>query len=112
MELFFPFHLRLSIHAHNNSGPKFAIRLLPKDSCQTIETFGLQSNMDETGVVMDDYLHVPTPWHNAVMKLEDSNSYVIGKSESIRTVLKRDEFSGLWNEIDRCFQLQLKLTDD
>jgi pyoverdine/dityrosine biosynthesis protein Dit1 len=25
----FPFHIRLSIHAHNNSGPKFAIRLLP-----------------------------------------------------------------------------------
>lgn len=112
VELFFPFHLRLSIHAHNNSGPKFAVRLLPKDSCQTIEAFGLQSNIDEGGVCVDDYLHVPTPWHNAVLKLEESNSYVIGKSGSIRKVLEKEGYSGLWDDLDRCFQLQLKLTDN
>lgn len=30
VELMFPFHLRFSIHAHNNAGPKFGISLLSK----------------------------------------------------------------------------------
>ena len=53
----FPLHIRLSIHAHNNSGPKFAIRLLP-------------INKVSEKLVADKHLHIPTPWHNVV--LEDS----------------------------------------
>ena len=54
----FPLHVRLSIHAHNNSGPKFAIRLLPTDKVSQ-------------SLVSDKNLHIPTPWHNAVV--EDLN---------------------------------------
>ena len=54
----FPLHIRLSIHAHNNSGPKFAIRLLP-----------LMKISEK--LVSDNNLHIPTPWHNVVV--EDKN---------------------------------------
>ena len=51
----FPLHIRLSIHAHDNSGPKFAIRLLPI------------MRVSEK-LVSDKNLHIPTPWHNVVLE--------------------------------------------
>ena len=56
--ILFPLHIRLSIHAHDNSGPKFAIRLIPL------------AKISEK-LVADKNLHIPTPWHNVV--LEDMN---------------------------------------
>lgn len=56
--ILFPLHVRLSIHAHNNSGPKFAIRLLPLEKINE-------------KLVSDKNLHIPTPWHNVVV--EDKN---------------------------------------
>lgn len=40
----FPHHIRLSIHDHNNAGPKFSVHLLPDD------------------------VRCVTPWHNVVVK--------------------------------------------
>lgn len=54
VENLFPLHLRLSIHAHSNCGPKFAIRLLNFEK--------ISSNL-----VADKNLHIPTPWHNVVV---------------------------------------------
>ena len=56
--ILFPLNIRLSIHAHNNSGPKFAIRLLPL------------AKISEK-LISDKNLHIPTPWHNVVV--EDKN---------------------------------------
>jgi PAS domain S-box-containing protein len=52
----FPLHIRLSIHAHDNSGSKFAVRLIAGDV------------IDKE--LADQNAHIPTPWHNVVV--EDS----------------------------------------
>lgn len=54
VENLFPLHIRLSIHAHSNCGPKFAIRLLNVEK--------ISNNL-----VADKNLHIPTPWHNVVV---------------------------------------------
>lgn len=106
VELFFPFHLRLSIHAHTNAGPKFAISLLPKNICISIEDLSVQSATNVMlNPIMDDLLHIPTPWHNAVLKVVGKNYYIVGKAEMLKTVIKESNLKGEWNEEDRCFHL-------
>jgi len=54
----FPLFVRLSIHAHNNAGPKFAIQLIPLEKIS-------HDDVDEK------HFHIPTPWHNVAV--EDKN---------------------------------------
>ena len=88
----YPFHLRLSIHAHVNSGPKFGIRLLSNKECKIIRS--LKTN--EETPVFDDLLHIPTPWHNCVIQLENENFYFIGKSSIAVQAVARGHYSGQW----------------
>jgi len=66
IENLFPLYVRLSIHAHNNSGPKFAIRLLPMDKVAE-------------KLVGDKNMHIPTPWHNVVIQNEEGKYMMMKK---------------------------------
>lgn len=93
VELMYPFHLRLSIHAHNNSGPKFGVRMLSHKECKIIRSL---KDSDATPV-FDDLLHIPTPWHNCVIKIEDEKDYYfIGKSEVALRAISNGTYGGKW----------------
>lgn len=62
----FPVHVRLSIHAHNNKGPKWAIRLVPTDQVTQL-------------LVNHKYLHIPTPWHNVVVEDMEGKYFLVKK---------------------------------
>jgi pyoverdine/dityrosine biosynthesis protein Dit1/alpha-ketoglutarate-dependent taurine dioxygenase len=54
----FPHHIRLSVHGHNNTGPKFAVHVLPNDN------------------------RCITPWHNVVVKTSDNQEILMKKEEA------------------------------
>eukprot|EP01095_Lingulamoeba_sp_RSL-Kostka_P008207 TRINITY_DN2707_c0_g1_i1.p1 TRINITY_DN2707_c0_g1~~TRINITY_DN2707_c0_g1_i1.p1 ORF type:complete len:470 (-),score=174.27 TRINITY_DN2707_c0_g1_i1:17-1426(-) len=56
----YPNHIRLSIHAHSNAGPKYGVRLIP--------------DMD----------HCITPWHNVVVRFKNG-TYVCMKKQTAET---------------------------
>lgn len=96
VELMFPFHIRLSIHAHSNSGPKFGIRLLSRKDCKIIRSL----NQNDSSPVFDDLLHIPTPWHNCVIKVAGDNMHYIGKSEVVLKAIENGTYGGEWVEGD------------
>lgn len=94
VELVFPFHLRLSIHAHHNAGPKYGIRLLDDSICCSYN-----HNSEEE----DRLLHIPTPWHNAVFKISDREKMIVSNSK-LASVFDNDEkYVGGWHEKERCY---------
>lgn len=94
VEFVFPFHLRLSIHAHHNAGPKYGIRMLNPEICKTVN-----HDQDEE----DKLLHVPTPWHNAVFKVSDQSKMIISNSKLREFYEKNDSYTGGWNDDENCF---------
>jgi pyoverdine/dityrosine biosynthesis protein Dit1 len=61
VETCFPAAVRLSIHPHNNAGPKFPINLIHP-----------QFRGNSPGSTGDRGLfHIPTPWHNVTLALPD-----------------------------------------
>lgn len=94
VELVFPFHLRLSIHAHPNCGPKFGIRLLDPAIC---------APHDHNQDVEDRLLHIPTPWHNAIYKFEDRAKMIVAASGLALEYDMSSEYSGGWREKEGCF---------
>ena len=59
VEKMFPRDIRLSIHAHSNIGPKFAIGL------------------------MDGQSTCATPWHNVVVEFKDGSTRFMHKSKAL-----------------------------
>lgn len=94
VELVFPFHLRLSIHAHTNAGPKYGIRMLNPDICRTVN-----HDQDEE----DKLLHIPTPWHNSVFKISDENKMIVSNSKLAEIYDNDEKYTGGWNDDQRCF---------
>lgn len=92
----YPFHVRLSIHAHCNSGPKFGIRMLCAQECKIIRNL---KDSDATPV-FDDLLHIPTPWHNCVINVEGESHYFIGKSEVAMKAIATGTYQGTWVDGD------------
>lgn len=89
--LLLPYHLRLSIHAHNNSGPKFGIRLLSHDKARTVKSLTLEELQSS-----DDLLHIPTPWHNCVVEIEGKDCYYVVKSAVVKSAIESHQFTGEW----------------
>ena len=80
VELMFPFHLRFSIHAHCNSGPKFGISLLSKtgdNQCRPINT--IQDHKEPRNT---DLLHIPT--HGIIQLLKLIIAIFISLSNQIK----------------------------
>lgn len=95
VELMFLFHLRFSIHAHCNSGPKFGISLLSKtgdNQCRPINT--IQDHKEPRNT---DLLHIPTPWHNSVVKIDNCDIYFIIKSNKVEEEIRKGNGSGGWD---------------
>lgn len=79
VEVLFPAHVRLSIHAHLNDGPKFGVNLLGQSGCRT--TVSLLEDIPETS---DDLLHIPTPWHNSVIKIVGKDGWFVVKAKIVK----------------------------
>lgn len=98
VELIFPYHLRFSIHAHTNSGPKYGIQLLTASDC-----FVINSLEDHCSPSLSDLLHIPTPWHNSIVVI-GKQKFVI-KSEEVYNGYKNGG-EGSWNEDSLCFEFK------
>lgn len=90
-ELLLPNHVRLSIHAHNNAGPKFAIRLLPAHMVRAIDC--LETRLEPNPVY--EY-QLPTPWHNCMIKVEGDEFMYLAKAQVARKALESPDFDGSW----------------
>lgn len=95
VELVFPHHLRLSIHAHTNSGPKFGIKIISNSQCKTIKSLDCEEEP-----IFDDLLHIPTPWHNCVIKLEDTERFYLTKSKVVMDAISNGSYIGEWVKTD------------
>ncbi|KAG5979727.1 hypothetical protein E4U43_006845 [Claviceps pusilla] len=93
VQILFPHHVRLSIHAHDNAGPKFGIQMLGKN---VIPTDVLPPNGTDSNCC--DKLHVPTPWHNCVVEIRGDHSLYITKSSVARCALLSGEYTGRMHE--------------
>lgn len=93
VELLFPHHVRLSIHAHDNAGPKFGIRLFGPN-VRPLETL----SFDAPEMSSSDLLHVPTPWHNCLVEIAGSPDLIMTKSKIVRTALASRKYSGGWTQ--------------
>ena len=91
IELIFPHHIRLSIHAHDNSGPKFGIRLFGPN-VRPLETL----SFDSVEMRSADLLHVPTPWHNCLVEIGGHSQLIMTKSITVKTALSSGQFGGGW----------------
>ncbi|OLN84995.1 Spore wall maturation protein DIT1-like protein 2 [Colletotrichum chlorophyti] len=90
VELLFPNYVRLSIHAHNNAGPKFGIQLFDPAMVRVVE------GLSPEGVPMTsrDLLHIPTPWHNCVVEVEGSPYLLVTKASVPREALMLGAVTG------------------
>lgn len=95
VELMFPFHLRFSIHAHNNAGPKFGISLLSKNG--TEKCLPIESIQDHKEPRCTNLLHIPTPWHNSIVKINDDETYYVIKAAKVNQDLETGYGSGGWD---------------
>ncbi|GAV49092.1 hypothetical protein ZYGR_0N04970 [Zygosaccharomyces rouxii] len=93
VELLFPHHMRLSIHAHTNSGPKFGIKVISPEQCLSVKSL---DNIVEPK--FEDLLHIPTPWHNCVVKVCNQNQFFLTKSRVVREALESGKYVGAWKE--------------
>lgn len=100
VELMFPLHLRLSIHAHTNSGPKYGIKLLSTDTIKVVKSLQECEEPD-----YDDLLHIPTPWHNSILKYEGEEKYFITRASVILEAFDLGTHKGYYNENVGCFYI-------
>lgn len=91
VELIFPAHVRLSIHAHVNNGPKFGVNLLARFNCRT--TASLLNWSRERS---DDLLHVPTPWHNSIVKIQGNEGYLLVKASLVKEAVEGGKYTQVW----------------
>ncbi|KAI8625966.1 Pyoverdine/dityrosine biosynthesis protein-domain-containing protein [Xylariaceae sp. FL1651] len=91
LELLFPNYIRLSIHAHNNRGPKFGIRLFPRDRVRAIDDI---DGRHEPVPVYD--FQIPTPWHNSIVKVEGDQLVYLAKACVARQAIASGRYTGGW----------------
>ncbi|KAK4627105.1 Spore wall maturation protein DIT1 [Fulvia fulva] len=91
IEMVFPYHLRLSIHAHNNAGPKFGINLMGPNVCAT-DTLPPQGDAEKS----HDLLHVPTPWHGCIVEIAGHEDLYMTKVEKVEEAIEKKEVVGAW----------------
>ncbi|KAL3475934.1 Pyoverdine/dityrosine biosynthesis protein-domain-containing protein [Aspergillus californicus] len=91
VELLFPQHIRLSIHAHSNSGPKFGIRLFPQGKLRSINSLPSLSEANPTYE-----FQIPTPWHNCLVEVERNHTFFLTKAGIARDAISTGAFEGRW----------------
>ena len=93
LEFLLPNFVRLSIHAHNNRGPKFGIRLFSKDKVKAIDSLS-----DRHELVPAYEFQLPTPWHNSMIKVEGDSLLYLGKASIAHKAIEQGDFEGGWVE--------------
>ncbi|KAK0545657.1 hypothetical protein OC845_005006 [Tilletia horrida] len=80
VQIRFPDAVRLSIHPHDNSGPKFAV-------CLMHARYRLSDIHSDTSI-----LHIPTPWHNVVLQIPPTDEHTTQHAAEgpYATVKRRD----------------------
>ncbi|KAK0736368.1 Pyoverdine/dityrosine biosynthesis protein-domain-containing protein [Apiosordaria backusii] len=96
VEMLFPNYVRLSIHAHNNAGPKFGIQLVDPTKVRAVTSLSADGEL----MTSVDLLHVPTPWHNCVVELQGSEIMLMTKAKLARTALSKGSFTGSLTKTD------------
>ncbi|KAI0534594.1 Pyoverdine/dityrosine biosynthesis protein-domain-containing protein [Xylaria digitata] len=97
LELLFPNYIRLSIHAHNNHGPKFGIRLFPRHRVRVIDDIDGRYER----VPMCDF-QVPTPWHSSIVKVEGDEICYLTKASVARQAIANGRYTGGWvDDVDK-----------
>lgn len=76
---------------HNNAGPKFGIKLLSNETCRTVQSLKLEDMM-----ASEDLLHIPTPWHNCVVKIENHRTFYVVKSKVAFNAINCGDYQGEW----------------
>ncbi|KAJ9667592.1 dityrosine synthesis enzyme [Coniosporium apollinis] len=94
-ELLFPAYIRLSIHAHLNSGPKYGVDLLSRFNCRTTSDL---VNWGPEAECTDDLLHVPTPWHNSIVKIHNHDGWLLVKAILVKDAEKSGQYTSSWVE--------------
>ncbi|RDW61780.1 isocyanide synthase family protein [Aspergillus mulundensis] len=114
VELLFPHHIRLSIHAHTNAGPKFGIRLFPHGSVRAApSTQSLLALCDSASSSSSSYtskgssgpltntlyeFQIPTAWHNALVQVDGVQGMLLTRSGIVRDAIKTGHLAGSWVE--------------
>ncbi|KAI0444278.1 Pyoverdine/dityrosine biosynthesis protein-domain-containing protein [Xylaria telfairii] len=91
LELLFPNYVRLSIHAHNNRGPKFGIRLFPRDRVRAIDDIAGRHEH----VPRYDF-QIPTPWHNSIVKVQGDKIVYLTRACVARQAIASGRYTGGW----------------
>ncbi|KAE8153092.1 Pyoverdine/dityrosine biosynthesis protein-domain-containing protein [Aspergillus avenaceus] len=88
VELLLPDYIRLSIHAHDNSGPKFGIRLFDPETIRAItglHCLGHPDRDSSDGIISAAHLlYIPTPWHNCIVRVDDDPMLYIMKYGAVK----------------------------
>lgn len=93
LELLFPNYIRLSIHAHNNRGPKFGIRLFPRNRVRAIDDV---DGRHEPVPIYD--FQIPTPWHNSMINIEGDTMIYLAKACVAHQAFASGRYTGGWVE--------------
>ncbi|KAL1622674.1 dityrosine synthesis enzyme [Neofusicoccum ribis] len=93
VELLFPSHVRLSIHAHDNSGLKFAVRLLGPNTAIAVEDLETRDAQKS----LDNY-HTPTPWHNCLAYVEGESVPYLIKARAAYEANAKGYLQGSWTD--------------
>ncbi|KAI0975713.1 Pyoverdine/dityrosine biosynthesis protein-domain-containing protein [Xylaria arbuscula] len=101
LELLFPNYIRLSIHAHNNRGPKFGIRLFPRNKVRAIDDIDCRYKR----VPIYDF-QIPTPWHNSIVKVEGDEIAYLTKASAARQAIADGRYTGKWLDDQGYFLLR------
>ncbi|KAL5046353.1 hypothetical protein BDW71DRAFT_214639 [Aspergillus fruticulosus] len=100
VQLLFPHHIRLSIHAHTNAGPKFGIRLLPRGAVRAAPN--AQSLLSVSECEFEAFTNplyefqIPTPWHNCLVRVDGLDGMLLTRSGVVRDAISKGLFEGGW----------------
>ncbi|KAI0115738.1 Pyoverdine/dityrosine biosynthesis protein-domain-containing protein [Nemania sp. FL0031] len=97
IELLFPDFVRLSIHAHDNQGPKFGVRLFPKNKVRAIDDLDVRHEP----VPLYNF-QIPTPWHNCIVKVAGDDVLYLAKASVARQAIGNGRYTGTWVDEKHC----------
>lgn len=91
--------------SHTNSGPKFGISLLGRSNVRSVNS--LVGQESETAV---DLLHIPTPWHNCLVKVVGQKGFLVTKARAVKQAIENGNLTGVWvdgsNDLGGYFMVQ------
>ncbi|KAK4949611.1 dityrosine synthesis enzyme [Elasticomyces elasticus] len=110
VELVCPSMISLSIHAHENAGPKFAVGLIPfANNSDSVPELRI-TTVEDAKEPSDKHLHISTPWHSCLAEIDGMT--VVCKSKILRDAIKNGRFSGGWTEKRGGRYILTTVTDD